>query len=113
MRLLCARWPLAAALLSLALPSTAAAAITPAVTEYTTGMPAGSAPHGMALGDDGNVWFADHGIPTAEAIGFITPAGANTPYTTGIPRQHGVEEPGQGTNSISLTPKPAGRSGLP
>ena len=104
MRLLSARWPARGRTPG---PRDAghgirrlAGAITPSVTEYTAGMPAGSEPHGMALGDDGNVWFADHGIPTAEAIGFITPAGSITRYTAGISNSVGVEDVAQGPGGI-------------
>jgi streptogramin lyase len=66
-----------------------AAAIT--VTEFTQGLAASPNPGAPTAGPDGNVWFTDHG-----AIGRITPAGAITEYTQGIP---GGDSP---ANSITL-----------
>src|SRR5204862_286673 len=50
-------------------------AITPKITEFSTGLnPGANTNIGIAAGPDGNLWVADRGTPTA--IGRITPAGA-------------------------------------
>ncbi|MGO9958896.1 MAG: hypothetical protein ACLP50_23525 [Solirubrobacteraceae bacterium] len=50
------------------------------ITEFTAGLAASPSPGAPTAGRDGNVWFTDHG-----AVGKITPAGAITEYTQGIP----------------------------
>ena len=54
-----------------------------AVTEFSSGLPAGSVPFGIAAGPDGNIWFTDRST-TAPAIGRITPSGVITEFTSGI-----------------------------
>ncbi len=51
-----------------------------AVTEFNTGLPAGSVPFGIGAGPDGNIWFTDRST-TAPAIGRITPSGVITEFT--------------------------------
>jgi streptogramin lyase len=68
--------------LMLALLMTAAAsavANAAPITEFSSGLPAGSDPSSLTPGPDGNVWFVDMG-----AIGRITPSGAITEFTTGL-----------------------------
>jgi streptogramin lyase len=55
--------------------STASADRLGRVTEFSTGLPAGSYPEWIATGPDGNVWFTDDGA--TGAIG-ITPWGQIT-----------------------------------
>ena len=57
---------------------------TGAVTEYSTGMTAGAAPMGIALGPDNNMWFTEFG---GNRIGRITAgaAPAPTPTTPAVP----------------------------
>lgn len=52
-----------------------ASAITPTVTEFSTGLNAGADPESIASGPDGAVWFADFGN-TTRAIGRVTADGA-------------------------------------
>jgi virginiamycin B lyase len=54
-----------------------------AVTEFSSGLPAGSLPFGIGAGPDGNIWFTDRST-TAPAIGRITPSGVITEFTSGI-----------------------------
>ena len=56
--------------------------ITPAgqITEFSTGITAGSQPFDITAGPDGNLWFTE----TADRIGRITPAGQVTEFSTGI-----------------------------
>jgi virginiamycin B lyase len=56
--------------------STASADPLGQVTEFSTGLPAGSYPEWIATGPDGNVWFTDGGA--TGAIGRITPWGQIT-----------------------------------
>ena len=58
--------------------------ITPSgqITEFTSGLNAGSVPVGIAPGADGNLWFTDRG--TTRAIGRITPDGQITEFTSGL-----------------------------
>lgn len=48
------------------------------ITEFSAGITASSQPHGIALGPDGNLWFAEF---TAGKIGRITPAGVVTEFS--------------------------------
>src|SRR3954449_1811960 len=58
-------------------------AITPKITEFSTGLnPGANTNIGIAAGPDGNLWFADRGSPTA--IGRITPAGTIHEFSTGL-----------------------------
>jgi streptogramin lyase len=61
---------------ALALPSTGMA-VTGQVTEFPIPGGAASAPHGIAAGPDGNVWFTESAAPK---IGKITPAGVITDF---------------------------------
>ena len=66
-------------------PTPAVGRITPAgvITEFTAGLPAGSAPgNQITAGPDGNLWFVDQG--TTPAIGKITTSGVITEYSTGL-----------------------------
>ena len=45
---------------------------TQVISEFSSGLNAGSMPLGIAAGPDGNVWFTDNG--TTKAIGVINPA---------------------------------------
>jgi streptogramin lyase len=71
---------LIAVALALAVASPAAA-ITPTITEFHTGLNAGNTLFEIAGGPDGNSWFTDTG--TTKAIGRITPAGAINEFTLG------------------------------
>jgi streptogramin lyase len=51
------------------------------ITEFSSGLNAGTIPIGIVAGPDGNVWFADPG--TTPAIGQITPGGTITEF--GLP----------------------------
>jgi streptogramin lyase len=62
-----------------------------AITEYSTGLNAGSQPFSLAVGPDGNLWFTDAGATSA--IGMIDPA------------THAIAEFSAGLNAGS---KPAG-----
>ena len=44
------------------------------ITEYSSGLNAGSRPWGITAGSDGDLWFGDQG--TTKAIGQITTAGS-------------------------------------
>ena len=57
--------------------------ITPSgqITEFTTGLNAGSYPVGIAPGVDGNLWFTDE---RTGAIGRITPSGQITEFSSGL-----------------------------
>src|SRR5579884_434780 len=48
------------------------------VTEFGTGITAGSLPFRIAVGSDGNLWFTEFGH---NALGRITPAGVVTEFT--------------------------------
>ncbi len=65
-------------------PRPAIGRITPVgvITLFTAGLPAGSNPHGITAGADGNVWFTDAG--SRAAIGRITRTGVITEFTTGL-----------------------------
>jgi streptogramin lyase len=52
------------------------------ITEFSTGLPAGSQPQGIAPGSDGNLWFTDQG--STPGIGRITPQGQITEFTSGL-----------------------------
>jgi streptogramin lyase len=57
------------------------------INEFSTGLPAGSAPEWIAAGPDGNLWFTDlHYAKDGEArqIGRITPSGQITEFSTGL-----------------------------
>jgi streptogramin lyase len=58
--------------------------ITPAgqITEFKTGLIAGSMPHAIVAGTDGNLWFTDSG--TTKAVGKITPTGQITEPISGL-----------------------------
>jgi virginiamycin B lyase len=75
-----------AALLAGGLLSAARPARSATVTEYP--LTPGSAPQGIALGPDGNVWFAENG---GNKVGRITPAGSLTelplPVAQSLPSQ--------------------------
>jgi streptogramin lyase len=60
----------------------APAAPTGQITEFSTGLNAGSFLNGIAPGPDGNLWFTDQG--TTRAIGRITPAGTITEFSAGL-----------------------------
>jgi streptogramin lyase len=67
-------------MLALLITAAASAAASAApITEFSTGLPAGSHPSSLTVGPDGNVWFVDTG-----AIGRITPAGQITEFTAGL-----------------------------
>ena len=69
--------------LALALGAQAAAADPVGqVTEFSSGLNAGSDPALIAPGADGNLWFTDAG--TTPAIGRITPSGQITEFTSGL-----------------------------
>ncbi|MCM3876966.1 MAG: hypothetical protein NEA02_11170, partial [Thermoanaerobaculia bacterium] len=56
------------------------------VTEFSTGVSAGSFPAGIAAGPDGNLWFAEQGSGGGGAgggIGRITPLGVVTEFKAG------------------------------
>ena len=57
-------------------------AITPTITEFSTGLNTNAKPTAIALGPDGNLWFTDTG--TTRAIGRITPGGQITEFTAGL-----------------------------
>jgi hypothetical protein len=60
-----------------------AAAVSPGViTEFSTGLNAGSAPADIVSGPDGNLWFTDAG--STKAIGRVTPSGGITEFSTGL-----------------------------
>ena len=58
--------------------------ITPSgqITEFSSGLNAGSYPAAIAPGADGNLWFTDQG--TTGAIGRITPSGQITEFSSGL-----------------------------
>jgi streptogramin lyase len=61
----------------------AAAASTPTLTAFSTGLNSGAHPGGIAAGPDGNLWFTDGG--TTPAIGEINPSThAITEFSTGL-----------------------------
>jgi streptogramin lyase len=70
----------ALALLVFAAP---ASAITPTITEFSSGLGSSDVPLSVATGSDRNVWFAD-GNTSAGAIGRITIIGTITKFTTGL-----------------------------
>jgi streptogramin lyase len=80
-------------------PTEAIGRITPSgvITEFSTGLNAGSSPQGLAAGPDGNLWFTDTG--TTKAIGRITPSGAITEFSTGL---------NAGSSPFSITAGPDG-----
>jgi virginiamycin B lyase len=61
---------------------TAAADPVAQITEFSSGLNAGSGPEGIAPGPDGNLWFTDQG--TTSAIGRITPQGQITEFSSGL-----------------------------
>jgi len=65
------------------------------VTEFSTGLPAGSRPEWIAAGPDGNLWFTDSGA--TPAIARITPSGRITEFSTGL-------NPGAEPNGIVAGP---------
>ena len=52
------------------------------VSEFSTGLAAGTDPEWIAAGPDGNLWFTDDGA--TPAIGRITPSGQITEFSTGL-----------------------------
>jgi streptogramin lyase len=73
---------LTAVLAGLAL-ATPAHALTPTITEFSSGLTTNDSPLSVATGPDGNVWFAD-GNTSAGSVGRITPAGTITKFSTGL-----------------------------
>jgi virginiamycin B lyase len=65
------------------------------ITEFGTGITAGAAPSGIALGSDGNLWFTEF---SADKIGRITPTGTVTEFA--LPA---------GSNPLGITSMTAGR----
>ncbi len=63
----------------LVMVAASAAANAAPITEFSSGLPAGSDPSSLTPGPDGNVWFVDTG-----AIGRITPTGQITEFTSGL-----------------------------
>src|ERR1700733_5070182 len=61
---------------------TAAADPVGQVSEFSSGLNAGSIPAGIAPGADGNLWFADAG--TTPVIGRITPSDQITEFSNGL-----------------------------
>jgi len=59
------------------LAATAGASAAPTITEFSSGVTPGSGAQGIAMGPDGNMWFAEFG---ADKIGRITPAGVVTEF---------------------------------
>jgi hypothetical protein len=51
------------------------------ITQFSTGITAGSEPYGIDAGTDGNLWFTEY---KGNQIGRITPAGVITEFSTGI-----------------------------
>ena len=51
------------------------------VTEFSSGLTAGSNPKGIAAGPDGNLWFTES---TGNSIGKITPSGVITEFSNGL-----------------------------
>src|SRR6266567_817689 len=52
------------------------------ITEFSSGLNAGSYPYGIAPGPDGNLWFTDLG--GTGAVGRITPSGQITEFSAGL-----------------------------
>jgi streptogramin lyase len=74
-------WLIAAfAALAFAAP---AHAISPTITEFSSGLGANDSPLTVATGPDGNIWFADANA-SAGAIGRITTAGTITKFMSGL-----------------------------
>ena len=73
--------PVALALLALSAPPVRADPLG-FVTEFSTGLAAGSDPEWITAGADGNLWFTDEG--TTPAIGRITPSGQITEFSAGL-----------------------------
>jgi streptogramin lyase len=70
----------AVALLAVAAP---AQAITPTITEFSSGLTSADSPFDVTAGGDGAVWFTDRRA-SGSAIGRITTGGAITKFTTGL-----------------------------
>jgi len=79
-----------------------------AITEFTSGLNAGSIPDGMAAGVDGNLWFADRG--STPAVGRITPSGTITEFTSGL-NPGSVPGGGLTTGTVSVGGIAAGPDG--
>ncbi len=78
--------PVMLAVLALSAP-TATADPLGEVTEFSTGLAAGSLPEWIAAGPDGNLWFTDLHFPNdgeTRQIGRIAPSGQITEFTTGL-----------------------------
>ena len=84
-----ARWlgplivPVMLAALALSAPAARADSLGQ-VTEFSTGLAAGSYPGWIAAGPDGNLWFTDFFNWRTNAIGRITPSGQITEFAGGL-----------------------------
>ena len=67
------------------------------ITEYSTGLTAGSYPYGIAAGPDGALWFTEG---NGNRIGRITTAGVITEFSAGLTA-------GSGPNGIAAGPDSA------
>ena len=81
------RWKTFALAAAASLAAAAPAQGAPTTTEYSTGIPAGAGPNGVAAGPDGNVWFTES--DASGAIGRIGTAGTITRYDVS---SHGVPD---------------------
>ena len=81
------RWKTFALAAAATLAAAAPAQGAPTTTEYSTGIPAGAGPNGVAAGPDGNVWFTES--DASGAIGRIGTAGTITRYDVS---SHGVPD---------------------
>jgi streptogramin lyase len=70
------------ALFALAFAGTASA-MTPSITEFSTGLKSTDNPFAITPGPDGNLWFTDSG--TGRAIGRVSTAGSITKFSSGLP----------------------------
>ncbi len=68
-----------AALCALATPHLATSA--PTITEYSSGITAGAAPHHIAAAGDGTLWFTENGLGR---LGRITTGGTVTEFSSGL-----------------------------
>ncbi len=80
----------------LACASVARAASLGTITEFSAGLPAGSAPAAIVAGPDGNLWFNAEG--STRGIGRITPSGTIAEFTAGL-------NPGSHPRGIALGPE--------
>src|SRR5919198_5281882 len=72
-----------------------AAAITPTIDEFSSGLGPGSDPLDIAAGPDGNLWFPDGGTPAE--VGRTTTGGSINEFRTGL-------NSGSGPFNIALGP---------